>query len=230
MASNCKVYARQIPYEWQDSPWDLWGAEQMIIDKAAIYGNEQLQGYTFDEFDKVLTALDEMDLTDVGEENWYTTEQEMLLDYVPPVGRNAYTAEEIEKWKAVCDLYDGRNRTRDEQAAICAGLTLVMGKEYDYRCLRGCCQSDWNYFFYPTDLYDDKMVRVVETEYFNTGEEWTVHEANTEPESPDDVQGYSIYVYDDARQEIAASEGVEPENVILWAFDGWRRTPKYQQI
>ena len=67
MDSNCKVYARQIPYEWQESPWDLWGAEQMITDKAAIYGDEQLQGYTFDEFDKVLTALDEMDLTDVGE-------------------------------------------------------------------------------------------------------------------------------------------------------------------
>ena len=76
MDSNCKVYARQIPYEWQESPWDLWGAEQMITDKAAIYGDKQLQGYTFDEFDKVLTALDEMDLTDVGEDNWYTTEQE----------------------------------------------------------------------------------------------------------------------------------------------------------
>ena len=34
MDSNCKVYARQIPYEWQESPWDLWGAEQMITDKA----------------------------------------------------------------------------------------------------------------------------------------------------------------------------------------------------
>ena len=41
MGSNCKVYARQIPYEWQESPWDL--AEQMITDKAAIYGNKQFQ-------------------------------------------------------------------------------------------------------------------------------------------------------------------------------------------
>lgn len=173
MDSNCKVYARQIPYEWQESPWDLWGAEQMITDKAAIYGDKQLQGYTFDEFDKVLTALDEMDLTDVGEDSWYTTELEMLLDYVPPVGRNAYTAEEIEKWKAACDLYDGRNRTRDEQAAICAGLTLVMGKKYDYRCLRGSCQSDWNYFYYPVDLYNDDAIRYLEIEYFNMGEQNT---------------------------------------------------------
>lgn len=226
MGSNCKVYARQIPYEWQESPWDL--AEQMITDKAAIYGNKQFQGYTFDEFDKVLTALDEMDLTDVGEDSWYTTEQEMLLDYVPPVGRNAYTAEEIEKWKAACDLYDGRNRTRDEQAAICAGLTLVMGEEYDYRCLRGCCQSDWNYFYYPVDLYNDDAIRYLEIEYFNMGEEWMIHDEEAVPDCAEAISGYTLYVYNDARKEIAVEAGVEPEDVVLWRYDGMKSIPTYK--
>lgn len=228
MDPNCKVYARQIPYEWQESPWDLWGSEQMITDKAAIYGDKQLQGYTFAEFDNVLTALDEMDLTDVGEDSWYTTEQEMLLDYVPPVGRNAYTAEEIEKWKAVCDLYDGRNRTRDEQAAICAGLTLVMGKEYDYRCLRGCCQRDWNYFYYPVDLYNDDAIRDLEIEYFNMGEEWMIHDEETVPDCAEAISGYTFYVYDDARKEIAAEAGVEPEDVVLWGYGGMMSIPTYK--
>lgn len=224
MDSNCKVYARQIPYEWQESPWDL--AEQMITDKAAIYGNKQFQGYTFDEFDKVLTALDEMDLTDVGEDSWYTTEQEMLLNYVPPVGRNAYTAEEIKKWKAVCDLYDGRNRY-EVQATICAGLTLVMGEEYDYRCLYGCCQSDWNYFFYPVDLYNDDAIRYLEIEYFNMGEEWMIHDEEAVPDCAEAISGYTLYVYNDARKEIAVEAGVEPEDVVLWRYDGMKSIPTY---
>ena len=32
MSSNRKVYARQVPWEWQESPWD---DEQLKIDKAA---------------------------------------------------------------------------------------------------------------------------------------------------------------------------------------------------
>lgn len=227
MDQKRKVYAVQIAPEYQDSPWDLFGYEQLEIDKAAIWGNCKLKGYTFSEFIKVVEALGNMDWDDVGK--YYDSQQGLLLDYVPPVGRDMYTDEEIAQWKTAYDLYNA-GYGRNEQRAICMGLTLMMGKEYDYRQISGCCQSDWNYFFYPTDLYNDKMVRVVETEYFNTGEEWTVHEANTEPESPNDVQGYSIYVYDDARKEIAESEGVDLEDVILWAFDGWRRTPKYQQI
>lgn len=227
MYSNRKVYARQTPYEWQESPWDLWGAEQIIIDKVAIYGNKQFQGYTFDEFDKVLTALDEMDLTDIGEDSWYTTKQEMLLDYVPPVGRDTYTAEEIEDWKAACDWYDGRNRYT-VQAAICAGLTLVMGEKYDYRCLHGCCQSDWNYFFYPVDLYNDDAIRDLEIGYFNMGEEWMVHDEETVPDCAEAISGYTLYVYNDARKEIAAEAGVKPEDVVLWRYDGMMSIPTYK--
>lgn len=223
MNQKRKVYAVQIAPEYQDSPWDLFGYEQLEIDKAAIWGNCELKGCTFPEFIKVVEALGNMDWDDVGK--YYDSKQEMLLDQVPPVQKEEYTANEISEWDDVMQEY-----YHDQYQAICMGLTLMMGKEYHYRQISGCCQSDWNYFFYPTDLYDDKMVRVVETEYFNTGEEWTVHEANTEPESPNDVQGYSIYVYDDARKEIAESEGVDPEDVILWTFDGWLRTPKYQQI
>ena len=225
MSSTRKVYARQVPWEWQESPWD---DEQLKIDKAALYGNRSYGRYVFDEFEQVVKALEEMDWDDVGDDRPYSTEQEMLLDYVPPVGRNAYTAEEIEKWKAVCDLYDGRNRTRDEQAAICAGLTLVMGKEYDYRCLRGCCQRDWNYFYYPVDLYNNDVIRDLEIEYFNLGEEWMIHDEETVPDCPEAVNGYTMYVYDDARKKIAAEAGVAPEDVVLWKYDGMRSIPKYK--
>lgn len=224
MSSNRKVYARQVPWEWQESPWD---DEQLKIDKAAIYGNRSYRRYVFDEFEQVVKALEEMDWDDVGDDRPYSTEQEMLLDYVPPVDRDSYTDEEIETWKFASQIYNP-NYGRNEQRGICMGLTLMLGKEYDYKTLRGSCQSDWIYFIYPTDLYNDEAVRCLETEFFNTGEEWIVHDEDTVPGCPEAVNGYTMYVYDDARKEIAAEAGVAPEDVVLWKYDGMRLIPKYK--
>ena len=224
MKENRKVYARQVPWEWQESPWD---DEQLKIDKAALYGNRSYGRCVFDEFEQVVKALEEMDWDDVGDDRPYSTEQEMLLDYVPPVGRNSYTDEEIEAWKFACQMYNP-NYGRNEQWGICMGLTLMLGKEYGYKTLRGSCQSDWIYFIYPTDLYNDEAVRCLETEFFNTGEEWMIHDEETVPDCPEAVNGYTMYVYDDARKEIAAEAGVAPEDVVLWKYDGMRSMPKYK--
>ena len=224
MKENRKVYARQVPWEWQESPWD---DEQLKIDKAALYGNRSYGRYVFDEFEQVVKALEEMDWDDVGDDRLYSTEQEMLLDYVPPVGRDSYTDEEIETWKFASQMYN-QNYGRNEQWGICMGLTLMLGKEYDYKTLRGSCQSDWIYFVYPTDLYNDEAVRRLETEFFNTGEEWMIHDEETVPDCPEAVNGYTMYVYDDARKEIAAEAGVAPEDVVLWKYDGMRSIPKYK--
>ena len=224
MKENRKVYARQVPWEWQESPWD---DEQLKIDKAALYGNRSYGRYVFNEFEQVVKALEGMDWDDVGDDRPYSTEQEMLLDYVPPVGRDSYTDEEIETWKFACQMYNP-NYGRNEQWGICMGLTLMLGKEYDYKTLRGSCQSDWIYFIYPTDLYNDEAVRRLETEFFNTGEEWMIHDEETVPDCPEAVNGYTMYVYDDARKEIAAEAGVAPEDVVLWKYDGMRSIPKYK--
>lgn len=124
-----KVYARQVPWEWQESPWD---DEQLKTDKAALYGNRSYGRYVFDEFEQVVKALEEMDWDDVGAARPYSTEQEMLLDYVPPVGRDSYTDEEIKTWKFASQMYNP-NYGRNEQWGICMGLTLMLGKEYDYK-------------------------------------------------------------------------------------------------
>ena len=224
MKENRKVYARQVPWEWQESPWD---DEQLKTDKAALYGNRSYGRYVFDEFEQVVKALEEMDWDDVGDDRPYSTEQEMLLDYVPPVGRDSYTDEEIEAWKFACQLYNP-DYDCNEQWGICMGLTLMLGKEYDYKTLRGSCQSDWICFIYPTDLYDDEAVRRLETEFFNTGEEWMIHDEETVPDCPEAVNGYTMYVYDDARKEIAAEADVAPEDVVLWKYDGMRSIPKYK--
>lgn len=127
MNQKRKVYAVQVPYDNQESPWQWWTSDQVTVDKAAVYGNHRdYIGQTFEEFDAVIKALEEIDWEGVG--NWYATEQELLLDYVPPVGRDIYTDEEIAQWKTAYDLYNA-GYGRNERQAICMGLTLMMDKE-----------------------------------------------------------------------------------------------------
>lgn len=73
-----------------------------------------------------------------------------------------------------------------------------------------------------------------ETEYFNTGSEWIVHDEEAEPESPEDINGYSIYCHgwneDQIRQEIADAEDKKPEEVVLFAFETYARIPVYKAV
>lgn len=85
MSSNRKVYARQVPWEWQESPWD---DEQLKTDKAALYGNRSYGRYVFDEFEQVVKALEEMDWDDVGDDRPYSTEQEMMSIMVSLLAAN----------------------------------------------------------------------------------------------------------------------------------------------
>ena len=112
----------------------------------------------------------------------------------------------------------------------------MTGKKWDYRIIRGCCQSDWNYIFYPVDEWTREQIEIFEAEYFNTGSEWIIDDGEFDPEndSPLNINGYSVYCTlwseDGIRKEIADCEGVAPADVVLYAFEGWSRTAQYKEV
>lgn len=54
-----------------------------------------------------------------------------------------------------------------------------------------------------------------------------IHDEKTVPDCAEAISGYTFYVYDDARKEIAVEAGVEPEDVVLWRYDGMKSIPTY---
>ena len=73
--------------------------------------------------------------------------------------------------------------------------------------------------FYPVDEYSNDDIRTFEAYYFNTGSEWIIHDSDSIPENANDIDGYSMYcVTYDAQKEIAAAEGVNPEDVVLYEY------------
>ncbi len=69
-----------------------------------------------------------------------------------------------------------------------------------------------------------------ETGYFNTGTEWIIHDEDYIPEAPEDICGYSMYCYtDNPAKEIAESEGVSADDVVLYKCE-MRYMPVYTRV
>lgn len=107
-------------------------------------------------------------------------------------------------------------------------LTWGTGKEYDCSSIRGVSQGDWQYCFYPVS--EEKNVRYVEADYFNTGTEWMVWKGEEDDDS--DSVGFYGYEWQDekVKKEIAEAFDGEAENVTLFVYDGYTTTPKYKVV
>lgn len=123
-------------------------------------------------------------------------------------------------------------KANEEDQILVDVLSIVTAEKWDYRQINGCCQSDWNYVYYPVQYWTKEGLDAFETMYFNTGSEWVIHDEETEPESPEDISGYSVYCIswndEGIKKELAEAAGVEPEEIIMYAYDHSVSVPVYR--
>lgn len=228
MDNNVKIYARQVPPEWQESPlfWD----EDI---NAEIYGNKNFKSITSEFFDKLPAALEDLscvwDNIQSGAYNGAIWADE-LNDILPPQGRPEYTREERrDSWPRILNKY-----TFIRNDLLCDALELITGKKWSFCTLRGCCQGDWQYCIYPAAEWDGAALERLEAEYFNTGTEWIIHDDENAPEAPEDVNGYSLYCTswndDGIKKEIAEAAGGSPADVTLYKFTEFTRIARYTEV
>ena len=224
-----KIYARQIAPEYQESP--LFLGEGFAPDEIIIAGNDRLCGIRVDELQRIDDALEniveEWDDMQRGA-GYYSTWADALRDMIPPEGRADYTRDERKRWRAIAEEFE----RGDERDARCDALTLQTGHRWGCVQISGCCQGDWNVLYYPEDAWTREGIKALEAEYFNTGSEWIVHDGETPPEGPEDVNGFSIYCTSDnsdgIRAEIASETGCDAADVILYRFSGYERRATYR--
>lgn len=224
------IYAKQVPPEYQESPLfiDECFPEDVICD-----GNRQYKSRTTEPYDMIMGRAYELsdELDSIGAEcGYYATAEEAINDMLPPCYDHIYSDVEIDRWK---ELLKKCNPINNNKQVICDMLDLLTGNKYDYSTIRGCCQSDWQYIFYPSKL-GDEFVKVFETEYFNLGSEWIVCESDGDTE--DDVDSFSCYLmssgYDEkeTKQELSEITGTDPSDIVLYRFTGWKRTAEYEAV
>lgn len=240
------IYAVQIPPENQNSfisDDDAWFTEGECF----ICGNRSFHSLTNDVFDNLLLSFGDMVMEfesifntdsipafDKESESFAIKDQTVsnLLDEysIKKVNGEEWSSTELRMWKdrLTNHLFDDNIRL-----SICRCLSLIYSTEFATKTIRGSSQSEWNTIYYDTDKINDEDIRIIESEYFNTGSEWIVHEGDEPPHSPDEVDGSAYYCHtndlDEVKKELAEyiDDCFSVQQIVLWAFDGYVKTPKY---
>lgn len=115
--------------------------------------------------------------------------------------------------------------TERDTDIICDCLSIITGKIYLMRGLRGCCQGDYVEAYYPVEDGIQKYLNWIEAWFFGTGTEVMVHEEENEPKSAEEVSGWTFYTdswkTEDLKAEIKAQCGYKDTDdveVVLWLY------------
>lgn len=221
-----KIYAKQVTPEYQESPLFMEEWPENVY----VFGNRHYKDHGGDYIENIKNSMydaaDELKALPRGR-SYYNSFIDILADLIPaPENKKEYTRADRLKWRALLLNFDAGAISDDD--AITEALELITGDEYDAATIRGCCQGDWNNIIYPAE-YGREWLENFEIEYFNTGDEWQISEG-----IPDSDENYYFYSHawndDGIRAEIAAAAGVDPDDVILYIFTGYARTPEYRMV
>lgn len=245
--AEIKYYAAQVAPEDQDPNFDRcnwWGW--------TVTGNRDYEGFVTAEYNKLFGTtlcggclLDEMldlyqQMKDGDRHALYSTLEELLREELGDYNRD-WTPEQLEQWKEILSFdYSKPGSRLAEENMKCKALSLVCNREYAYKEIHGDCQGDWQRCYYPKD--EENLLGDLEMQYFNTGEEWDVVDAEELKDrgelTPEDgvniMRMESIYcsAYIDgfrARENLAEYLGCQPDEIKMWRWKGYRKISEYEE-
>ena len=238
--AEIKYYAAQVAPEDQDPNFDRcnwWGW--------TVTGNRDYEGFTTAEYNKLFGTtlcggclLDEMldlyqQMKDGDGHALYSTLEELLQEELGDYNRD-WTPEQLEQWKEILS-----QEVPKWDNMKCKALSLVCNREYAYKEIHGDCQGDWQRCYYPKD--EENLLGGMEIQYFNTGEEWEVVDAEElkdhgelPPEDGADftrIESASSAYVDGfrARENLAEILDCRPEEIKMWRWKGYRKISEYEE-
>lgn len=245
--AKIKYYAAQVAPEDQDPNFDRcnwWGW--------TVTGNRNYEGFMTAEYNKLFGTtlcggclLDEMldlyqQMKDGDRHALYSTLEELLQEELGDYNRD-WTPEQLEQWKQILSFdYSKPGSKLAEENMKCKALSLLCNREYAYKEIHGVCQGDWQCCYYPKE--GENLLSDLEMQYFNTGEEWDVVDAEELKDrgelTPEDgvniMRMESIYcsAYIDgfrARENLAHVLDCRPEEIKMWRWKGYRKISEYEE-
>ncbi len=232
-----KIYAKQVPPEYQESP--LFLGDEFWPDGIILDGNRDYNSHTTELYDRILQAYDDAaeEIENLDLRNGYaayTNATEAINDYFPALEyrekpyntRDIHRIREALRMYGTADYYNGRY--------ITAMLDAITGGDWKNGTIRGCCQGEWQHIIYDANRWSRTDIDIFETEYFNTGTEWIIHDGNADPDGPEDIDGYSIYCHgwrlEDIKLEIADAAGNPGAEVILYQHTGYKKLSTWEAV
>lgn len=236
--AEIKYYAAQVAPEDQDPNFDRcswWGW--------TVTGNRDYEGFTTAEYDKLFGSNGNVGALDLMVEEYqimvenvsnseYNTLEELLQGELGDYNRD-WMPEQLEQWKEILSQEVPRWENMK-----CKALSLLCNREYAYKAIHGDCQGDWQRCYYPKD--EENLLDDLEMQYFNTGEEWDVVDAEElkdrgepTPEDGQDIMGMGgCFYYIDgscSRENLAKALGCKPDEIKMWRWKRYRKISEYEE-
>ncbi len=233
-----KLVCRQVAPENQGE-WlidDLKGMEGF-----AIYGNrdfidiDRLNTYgLFDE--SRMTGLEALleDFENIMDYNEENPEEEFMESIEYYIDTELTDEKKIAIMDIIIESIESKSDI-DYEEAIMKIIEVIDGRKLEVTMIHGCCQRDWQYMIYDTEMVDPQMV---ESYYFNKGSEWEVgyvkyednEEVDFETVELDDYQYTTEWSTVKIRKEFEECYGIDEKDVVMLEFDGYIKTPKYTAL
>lgn len=237
-----KVIAKQVNPRYQKSPIFY---PDCFPENIALCGNRDFAEHLPDVFELVRDVLDGGELAEIVEDIrngsyledagvlGYSSIAEAVKEYFYIPGRT-YSPEEVEKIADLVLYYSTERNSSKQDETFCKLLSVVDGRKWDTRTIRGTCQSDWQDVFYPVDEWNREALDAFEIEYFNMGSEWKICEFTDDEEVDEDEPGFYLYCtswnHDGIRAEIISALGYEPDTLTLYAHVGERTISVWEEV
>ena len=213
-------YAKELPDFSYEIDFDLEYEDVILLE------NRRFRGQIPEKFSPIISALNHVDLYDTiieYEENKsdspYNSLAEIFTDYF-----GIYINDKIGVINIRNSIVSFYNNLGDESDV----LSAIFDEKFVKKLLRGSSQGDYIYTIYSTKTYPSPdFSRYLEMDFFGMYTEYEVHWGSEIPETADDVEGYIMRVYFDAKKEISNDLGCSPSQVKIFNFEGWVKTPKY---
>lgn len=209
------VIAKQIPTEKQSNFAMLNNYEGTYLENMNVKydGRWEHESSDLKKLRNILRGYEYMD--ELEEDDYVEIQHDLKPDAEFPV----------EVIKLDVDHYFNGNND-DRLAAIANMLSIMTGKEYEVKEIRGAVQGEYAWIIYREEEFDDDAIANFEIEYFNMGSEWVL-----ENEAEEGVS--IIYTHnwdgDGIRKEIADYADVDLGDVVLEVFIGYRQIPVYER-
>jgi len=212
-----KIYATTLnPESFDYRVYDIREDEgnEVIIDGGRNFCDVDNTGY--------LTKIKKLikEYSDYELEVYHNNSIMDLLDYYLPKKENGKRLSPKE-----ASIIKKALKTEKDVDIICDCLSIITGKTYLMRGLRGCCQGDYIEAYYPVEDGIQKYLNWIEAWYFGTGTEVMVHEEENEPTSAEEVFGWTFYTdswkTEDLKAEIKVQCGYKDTDdveVVLWLY------------
>jgi len=224
-----KLYAMQMPIENQESPFDIYGKDDLYED-AIITGNNEFDSHTTKEYDMLVANYEWIYDEYHAEEEYkeYESFESALNSIMPKTSKELYSEEEIKRWEWILNKHDDIYNMDKVQVAEC--LYMITDMEYHYKQIRGSVQREYQGVFYTEQIDIEKL----EADYFNLGTEWCVIESDEDYEYAEDLPSEDVnYAYcygynnDMIKSELSEISDIPVEDITLFEHQGYIQTPVY---